>query len=48
MRARKASTHQTRSARQRKMALLRTGVWVILALFLLSSVGIVFGVFVKP
>jgi hypothetical protein len=48
MSARKPNPYQTRSARQRRLALIRTGVWVILALFLLSSVGIVFGVFVKP
>lgn len=37
--------HTTRSARRRKGALLRAGVWVFLIIFALSSVGFVLGVF---
>lgn len=48
MSMRRPKPQNTRVARKRKEALLRAGVWALVILFVLSSVGVVFGVFVKP
>jgi hypothetical protein len=46
--SRKTRPHSTRAARRRKDWFLRTGIWIFLVIFALSSVGFVLGVFVKP
>lgn len=47
MSIRRPKPQNTRAARRRKDAWLRAGVWVLVAIFVLSSVGVVFGVFIK-
>jgi hypothetical protein len=47
MSSRRPVAHTTKSARRRKKSLLNAGIWVFLVIFALSSVGFVFGVFVK-
>lgn len=47
MTSRKSVVHVTKSARRRKKSLLNAGIWVLVVVFALSSVGFIIGTFVK-
>ncbi|MDQ6826398.1 MAG: hypothetical protein M3Z14_04255 [Candidatus Eremiobacteraeota bacterium] len=40
MSKRAQATHETRSARQRRQTLLKAGIWIFLAIFVFSIVGV--------